>query len=74
MTRTRTARPDLAVTELRTGCELDPVSGSCPALAMVLFQLGRGAEARAQLASAMRRAEDDPAVERALRAGAGTPP
>jgi tetratricopeptide (TPR) repeat protein len=70
----RTARPDLAVTELRIGCELDPASGSCPALAMVLFQLGRGTEARAQLASAMRRAEDDPAVERALRAGAGTPP
>lgn len=70
----RTARPDLAISELRAGCGLDPSSGSCPALAMVLFQLGRGAEARAEVASAMRRSEDDPAVERALRAGAGTPP
>ncbi|MBI5071146.1 MAG: glycosyltransferase family 39 protein [Deltaproteobacteria bacterium] len=66
----RSGRAPEAVEELRVGCRLSARSGACGALALVLQQSGRGAEARGAVAAALGLAPADPAVDEALQAAA----
>jgi tetratricopeptide (TPR) repeat protein len=71
----KTGRLEEAVDELRIGCRLSPRhSDACPALAMVLGRLGRGDEARREVAAAMGVPTSDPAVDAATRGVTRVPP